>query len=178
MSPKPLISLIDMKGAFILEGTRETQSGTVAEVHLIGALLGYCVPAANVRPFQMSDAIDPKESGNDPITMLAQEAVTVYSLDPGRVQRAADLMRQPRAVQMAHHNENDEQITPSLKNIIVKGSKGWYLTRRDFCQCPDHKNGYTCKHRIAAWMLRESTVRPLAVARNRKPAEILAELTA
>ena len=171
---KTLYTVKGYKGAHILEDVRDTESGTIADVHLVGAVLPFSVPAADVVPFTHAEAM-PK---GYTVEALAQEAVTVYGLDPARVQRAADLFRQPKAVQLAHRDELDEQITPSLNVIIVKGSKGWYLTRRNFCQCADNTKGNTCKHRIAAWMYRESTVRPLAVARNRKPAEILAELTA
>jgi hypothetical protein len=114
----------------------------------------------------------------DPITLLAQEAATVYNLDPKRVQRAAELARNPFAIQNARRDENDKQITPSLRVQCVKGSKGWYVVRPNFCTCPDHQRGNTCKHRIAAWIHREAITRPIAQARHITPAEVFAELTA
>jgi hypothetical protein len=126
-----------------------------------------------MEPFTQAQAL----AAGDPITMLAQEAATVYGQDPKRVQRAADLVRTPGNVQNARRDEFDEPIKPSLKVLCVKGSKGWYVVRAGFCQCPDNAKGHTCKHRIAAWIHRESIVRPLAQARRVEPAQIFAELT-
>lgn len=169
-----LYSVNGYKGAHVVLATRDTETGSVSDVQLIGAPLPYSVPTAELKPFEHSEAM----SQGDQITLLAQEAVTVYSLDPKRVQRATQLARDPYAVQNARRDENGEQIAPSLKVQCVKGSKGWYVVRAGKCTCPDHAKNNTCKHRIAAWMRRESIARPLAAARHMSPAQIIAELVA
>lgn len=169
-----LYSVLNHRGAHLMLATRETEAGTVADMQLIGALESFTVPILDAVIFAQVEAM----SSGDQITLLAQEAVTVYGLEPGRVQRAAELARDPYAVQNARRNEHGEQIKPSLKVQCVKGSKGWYTVRPGSCTCPDHAKGNTCKHRIAAWMRRESITRPLAEARKMTPAEVLAELIA
>ena len=174
MSPTPLYSVKGYKGAHVVLSTRDTEAGIIADVQLVGAPLPFSAPAADLTPFSHADSM----SQGDPITLLAQEAATVYSLDPKRTQRAADLVRNPTNVQQARRNEIDEPIKPSLLMLIVKGSSGWYIVRPNFCQCPDNARGNTCKHRIAGWMHRESIIRPLAAARRVEKSQILAELTA
>ena len=179
----PLYSVKGYKGAHLLlnvreigiEGTPQGETNApaiIADVQLIGSPTSFSAVYTDLQPFQMSEAMKEGET----ITLLAQEAVMIYGLEAKRVQRAADLARNPYNVQQAKRDELGETIKPSLNKLIVKGSKGWYIVTRGWCQCPDNTRGNTCKHRIAAWMHRESIVRPLAQARRVAPAVILAEL--
>lgn len=146
---------------------------TVARVHLVGARLGFDVPYEDVTPYELTAPA----TFEDVIITLAQEAATIYNLDPKRVQRAADLARNKYNIQPAKRDENGETIpNPSYKKVCVKGSKGWYVVAQGSCTCDDHKRGNTCKHRIAAWMQREAIARPLAAARRVTVKEILAEV--
>ena len=173
----PLYSVKGYKGAHVLRGVRVTaEFGETADLQLIGASLPFSVPCSDVQTYTQAEAM----TEGDAVTLLAQEAVLFYGQDPARVQRAADLARKPYAVQNAQRDEAGEGIPrPSLSVMCVKGqSSGWYVVRPGSCTCPDHKNGNTCKHRIAAWMHRELIIRPLAKARRTTPAQILAELEA
>jgi len=146
---------------------------TVTRVHLVGAMLGFDVPNEDVTPYELTA---PAVFG-DLIVTLAQEAATIYNLDPKRVQKAADLARNKYNIQPAKRDENGETIPhPSYKKVCVKGSKGWYVVTQGSCTCEDNKRGNVCKHRIAAWMQRETIARPLAAARRVSVKEILAEV--
>lgn len=165
------------QGAFILHDVRDTaEFGRVADVQLIGAVLPFSVPEADISPFTMSAAI--KEPTGDMLKNLAQEAATVYNLEPGRVMKAAELARQVSAIQQARRDERNEQIKPSLKVLIVRGRAGWYVVRTGSCTCPDSRRGNVCKHRIAAWMYREAIVRPMVQVSKKTRAVVLAELGA
>lgn len=178
-----LYSVKGHTGAHILLDKRECQvtEGNIvamrmfADVQLVGALSPFSVPADEITPY----SIEPFQS-TDIINTLAHEAVTIYNLDPLRVQRASVLARDPYKVQPAKRDEHGETITnPSWKTIIVKATgDGWYVVKNSNCQCVDNKNGNTCKHRIAAWMRRESIARPLAQARKTTTQIILQELEA
>lgn len=184
---KQLVGIKGKKGAHFLDGIREveitTEPGTapavqkIADVQYIGAPLPYSVPAEDIHPFTMED----REETGHTVAHLAQEAVTVYGLDPARVQRAAEIVLSSRtAVQIAKRDENGNPITnPNYKKLAVVGSKGgWYVVTRGACTCKDHANGHTCKHRIAAWMKKESIARPLAAARRVAVKTIMQELEA
>ena len=171
-SPATLYTVKDLQGAHMLIDMRDTDSGTIAEVMLIGAINSFSVQMANLTPFQLSNAM----TEGDPITLLAQEAVTIYNAEPKRTQKAAQLARTPYAVQNARFDFLGNAIKPTLKNLIVKGAAGWYNVSLKACTCPDHTKGNTCKHRIAAWIHREAIIRPLAKARRTAPAVVLAEL--
>lgn len=178
MKPVTLYSIKGHTGAHLLEKLQEIHPDptndtpeTVARVCLVGAQEPFFVPVADLTPY----TLDNTYTGDDVTVQLAQTAATVYNLDPWRVQRAADLNRNPYNVQIARKDENGQKIAqPSYKKMIVKGSKGgWYITTRGTCTCKDHANGHTCKHRIAAWMRRESIARPLATAARVTVAEYI-----
>ena len=153
---------------------RETDSGTLAEMLLIGAILPYSAPMAEFTPYTLT-TLNPQQY--DSITLLAQEAATIYNQDPARVQKAAILARTKSAVQNARYDFLGNPIKPTLKNMIVKGAAGWYNVSPKSCTCPDHAKGNTCKHRIAAWMHKESIIRPLAQVTRKTTAQVFAELT-
>lgn len=169
----PLYTVKGVKGAHILLGMREVDTTpepgaepirqTIADVHLIGALLPYSVNVDDIALFTMEDRL---AETSDIYISLAQEAITAYGLDGKRTQRAAALARDKYAVQVAKRDEHGEPIpNPSHKKLCVKGSNnGWYVVTVGSCTCPDHKNGHVCKHRIAAWMMKQITARPLAAA--------------
>ena len=167
----PLYTVKGYKGAHYLRDLRE--SGEIATVHLVGADLPFDVDRRDVVPFTQADAIT---EGNIYL-MLAQEAAVLFGQDPARINRAVEIVRTSHAVQNANRDESGQEIQPSLNCLCVKGSSGWYVVRPGSCTCEDSKRGHTCKHRIAAWMHRESIIRPLAQARRVAPAVILAELT-
>ena len=139
---------------------------------MIGASLPFSVPLSDVHAFTQADAMPEGDS----ITMLAQEAVISFGADPARVNRAAELARNPYTVQQAAKDEQGETITKSLNVFAVKGSSGWYVVRPGACTCEDHKRGHVCKHRLAAWMYRENIVRSIAQVRKVEPSVVLAEL--
>lgn len=184
-TPKPvqLYSIKGHTGAHLLEKLQEihpytdpqriNDAETVARVLLVGAVDPFFVPVEDLAPFTLENKYD----GEDLTTTLAQEAITIYGQDPKRVQRAADLNRDSYAVQQARKDANGEKITaPNWKTAIVKGQAGWYVVTRGTCTCKDAEKGYTCKHRIAVWMRRESIARPLAAARRVSVAQIIAEV--
>lgn len=171
-NPVTLYTVAGYTGAHMLIDMREVESGTVAEVLLIGAINSFSTAYTNLTPFELSNAL----TEGDPITLLAQEAATIFNAEPMRVQKAANLCRDPYAVQNARFDFLGEPIKPTLKALIVKGSKGWYNVSLKACTCKDHTQGNICKHRIAAWMHREAIIRPLAKARRVAPAVVLAEL--
>lgn len=177
----PLYSITGQTGAYYLSRMQEAHHDPkddtptpYALVYLIGGTESTTVPAADLRPF----TLDNKYTGADTITALAQEAVILYGADPKRVQRGADIARNPHKVQQARRDYMDMPIKPTLKTIIVKSEsgKGWYIVTKGTCQCKDPAP--ICKHRIAAWIYREAITRPLAQARRTTPAAILAELEA
>lgn len=174
MKDKTIYTVKGYKGAHMLIDMRDTDSGTICEVMLIGALTSFSTQMTDLTPYQLADAL----TEGDPITLLAQEAATIFNAEPMRVQKAANLSRDPYAVQNARFDFLGNPIKPTLKNLIVKGSAGWYNVSLKACTCPDHSKGNTCKHRVAAWMHRELIVRPLAKARRVAPAVVLAELEA
>lgn len=175
----PLYTIKSHPGAHILHHVRDTESGTIADVQLVGAPLPFSVPVSDVADYQPATAAPYQAATPGDIIALAQEALTVYALDPGRIARAADLARDPYKVQQAKRDVFGGPIKPTLNNLIVKASKnGWYMVTRGSCTCKDHTRGNVCKHRIAAWMHRESIIRPLAQARRTTTARILAELNA
>lgn len=137
------------------------------------------IPAAQVTAYTPAAAYPVPQY---PTTIsLAQEAVTVYGLDPQRVQRAAEIIHRRFAIVNAQRDEHGITISrPSIKVLAVESDRrnGWYVVRAGSCTCKDNEQGNTCKHRIAAWMYRESITRPLAAARRTTTARILAELTA
>ena len=181
---KTLYTIKDLKGAHYVEEYRpiypnasDTPSHYVAVVRLVGAIEHFVVNPDDLTPFTLAD----RATFDDWVINLAQEAATLYNLDPQRVQRAAEIVRSSRtAVQMAKRDEFGEPIAqPSYKKMIVKGSKsGWYVVTRGSCTCKDHANGHTCKHRIAAWMKKESIARPIAAVRRTSVKTILEELGA
>jgi len=181
---KTLYTVKDLKGAHYDEEYRpiypdasDTPSHYVAVVRLVGAIEHFDANPDDLTPFTLAD----RATFDDWIINLAQEAATLYNLDPQRVQRAAEIVRSSRtAVQMAKRDEFGEPIAqPSYKKMIVKGSKsGWYVVTRGSCTCKDHANGHTCKHRIAAWMKKESIARPIAAVRRTSVKTILEELGA
>ena len=166
-----LYTVKDQQGAHMLIDMRETATGTICEVMLIGAISSFAAQMADLTPYQLSNAM----TEGDPITLLAQEAATIFNADPARVQKAANLARDPYAVQNARYDYLGNPIKPTLKALIVKGSAGWYNVSLKSCTCPDHAKGNICKHRIAAWMHREAIIKPLAKARNNRAA-VLAQL--
>ncbi len=110
---------------------------------------------------------------------LAKEALTRWpaQVDPARLVRAVDILQSNRwNVQLAHRDENDQPIKPSYAVLIVRGSHGWYVVREKSCTCPDSRAGHICKHRIAAWLYRESIIRPLAEAGLKTGAQLKKEL--
>jgi len=111
-----LYSVTGYEGAHVLLSVRATETGEIADVQFIGAPLPFSTPRENVRPYTQAAAV-PGASAT--IEALAQEAVTVYELEPLRVQRAAELFRGMMSVQMARRNFLGESITPSLKIIMV-----------------------------------------------------------
>ena len=146
---------------------------SVTRVHLVGADLGFDVPNEDVTPYELTA---PAIFG-DMIVALAQEAATIYNLDPKRIQKAAELARNKYNIQPAKRDANGEIIpNPSYKKVCVKGSKGWYVVTQGSCTCEDHRRGNTCKHRIAAWIQRETIARPLAAARKVSVKQIYAEV--
>ncbi len=136
---------------------------TIADVHLIGAPLPYCVPADTVHAYTPADAFPRHEFFN--VVDLAQEAVLTFGTDPERVMSAEDLVHS-KSVHLAQRNEAGFPITPSLDVFIVHGSRGWYVVRRGSCTCSDHTKGNLCKHRIAAWMYRELELRNLEATKR------------
>lgn len=172
MKDKTIYTVKGYKGAHMLIDMRDTDTDTICEVMLIGALNSFSTPMADLAPYQLADAL----TEGDPITLLAQEAATIFNADPARVQKAANLCRDPYAVQNARYDFLGEPIKPTLKALIVKGAHGWYNVSLKACTCKDHTQGNICKHRIAAWMHREAIIRPLAKARRVAPAVVLAEL--
>ena len=181
---KTLYTVKDLKGAHYVEEYRpiypnasDTPSHYVAVVRLVGAIEHFDANPDDLTPFTLAD----RATFDDWVINLAQEAATLYNLDPQRVQRAAEIVRSSRtAVQMAKRDEFGEPIAqPSYKKMIVKGSKsGWYVVTRGSCTCKDHANGHTCKHRIAVWMKKESIARPIAAVRRTSVKTILEELGA
>lgn len=174
MKDKTIYTVKGYKGAHILIDMRDTDSGTICEVMLIGALTSFSAPMTDLTPYQLADAL----TEGDPITLLAQEAATIFNAEPMRVQKAANLCRDPYAVQNARFDFMGEKIKPTLKNLIVKGAHGWYNVSLKACTCKDHTQGNICKHRIAAWMHREAIIRPLVIAARKDRAAILAQLEA
>lgn len=178
----PLYSIKGQTGAHVLSKIQEAHHDPTndtptpyARVFLLGASgEGQTVPAADLRPF----TLDNKYTGADTITALAQEAAILYGADPARIQRGADIARNPYRVQQARRDFMGEQIKPNLKTIIVQSDSGngWYIVTKGTCQCKDRAP--ICKHRIAAWIYREAITRPLAQARRTTPAVILAEMEA
>ena len=176
MNKTTLYSIKGYQGAHSIIDMRDTDSGTIATVQLIGSALPFSAALPDLTPYQTTNAL-PTDS--DIITLLAQEAAILYGADPERINKAAELARQPYAIQNARKDFLGEPIKPSLNTLIVKGHAGWYLVSKGSCTCPDStKRGQVCKHRIAAWMHREAIIRPLAKLRRRTPVQILAELTA
>lgn len=174
MKDKTIYTVREYKGAHMLIDMRDTDAGTICEVMLIGALNSFSAQMADLTPYQLADAL----TEGDPITLLAQEAATIFNAEPMRVQKAANLCRNPYAVQNARFDFLGEPIKPTLKALIVKGSHGWYNVSLKACTCKDHAQGNICKHRIAAWMHREAIIRPLAKATRKDRAAILAQLEA
>lgn len=114
---------------------------------------------------------------NEIIVNLSDEAITKYNLEAGRVQRAAELASRPTNIQPAKFDEHGTSITPSYKVLAVVGSNGqWYVVKHKFCTCEDNKRGNICKHRIAAWMRRQSIARVHAAVRGITTEEMLKEL--
>lgn len=177
----PLYSVKGQTGAHVLSKLQDAHHNptsdtptTYAQIYLIGSdNAGLTVPINDLAPFTLNN----KYNGDDLITALAQEAVILYSADPARVQRGADIARNPYKVQQARRDFADQPITPTLKTIIVQSEsgRGWYIVEKGTCQCKD--TAPICKHRIAAWIYRECITRPIAKARRTTPAAILAELT-
>lgn len=145
------------------------QMQMVADVQMIGAVLPYSVPAANLSEYTNTT---PPQCG-DTIATLAQEAAVIYKLDPKRVQKAAEIARNKYSVQPAKRDEYGNEIKPSYSVLCVKGSSGWYVVKKNFCTCEDHKRGHVCKHRIAAWMTKEMIARPQAAAARITTAEYI-----
>lgn len=180
----PLYTIKDHTGAYYLiklhdrhpnPDTDETE--TRALVQLVGADENATnIPAADLAPYTMDNTY----TGADLITILAQESVTIYGAEAKRVHRAAQLARNPYMIQPARRDENGEPVArASYKILAVKSSRdGWYVVHHGKCTCKDHQKGNVCKHRIAAWMRRESIARPLAAARRVETAIIMAELEA
>lgn len=173
----PLYSVTGTKGAHIAQEIRVTGTGpqphpSVVDVQLIGASLPFSAPLADVHAYTQADAM----TEGDPITILAQEAVILFGADPARVNRAAELARNPYSVQQAAKDEQGMSIKKSLNVFAVKGSSGWYVVRPGACTCEDHKRGHVCKHRLAAWMYRENIIRSIAQVRKVAPSVVLAEL--
>ncbi len=187
MSTTPLYSVNGRKGAHMIVMLRTCHVSwrpgdpllyhDVADVRLVGEQCYFSALVKDVKPYSPADAITEEEA--DTITMLSQEAVLVYRLDAEMVDEAMQLARMVRGVQLASFDENGQFIkTPSLKVMIVKGLKGWHVVRPGFCTCEESQAGAICKHRVAAWMYREATIRPLAKARHCTPSLILAQLGA
>ncbi len=161
-----LYSVAGHTGAHMLIDVRAAESGEIADVQLIGALLPFSVPIADLTPFTPADRFPSQKYAT--LASLAQEAVTVYGLDPARVQRAVMLLQNRTNVQQARYDELGEAITPSLDKLIVKAESkpGWYVVTRGVCNCKDHSQGNVCKHRIAAWIFREVISRNQVAARR------------
>lgn len=60
----------------------------------------------------------------------------------------------------------DRAVLPSLSGAVSPlGADAWtvrssdgqgrYVVTSTYCECPDHANGYRCKHRLAAQIARE-----------------------
>ena len=87
---KELYTVKDHPGAHVFIEMRETEAGTMAEMRLIGAILPYSARPEDITIFDPAeDAIN----SQDKIVMLAQKAAVTFSLDPARINRAADLAR-------------------------------------------------------------------------------------
>jgi hypothetical protein len=171
--PLPLYAVKDHPGAHILRGMRETvpvPSGPtvdIADVLLVGAQLPFSVPRQDVTAYKPENAFP----CDDSIAALAQEAVTVYGADPERTIKAALMLyadNNKYTVALAQYDEDGVKITPSHTCYRVQSSnrKGWYIVRPGKCTCKDSQMMNVCKHRIAAWMQRERTLRPYATARR------------
>jgi len=178
-----LYTLPNHPGAHIINSMRDVSDTdpaatyTVADVQLIGAPLAFTAPLSDLRIFTPAASL-PNDDSQDIITRLAQEAITVYGLDLQRIIKAAELARGRNNILPARRDYMDQPIkNASLKLLCVRGSKGWYLVTRGSCTCPDNR-GHVCKHRIAAWIYRETIARPLAKARRTTTAKILQELEA
>jgi hypothetical protein len=178
------------QGAHLARALRDLDGVVTVEVLLIGSTeshqIGYDIVShwervlsADVQPYTPAAAYQP--TGPADLVTLAQEAVTIYALDPARVQRAAQIAHRRYTIINAYKDEHGITIPrPSLNVLAVESDtrRGWYVVRPGSCTCKDNENGHTCKHRIAAWMHRESIIRPLATARRVSKTQILAELTA
>lgn len=190
MSAK-LYAIKDRTGAHLARNLTEGENPT-AEILLLGEPEAHTIGVqkithwervymASVEYYQPQNKFENPIAPYPTIASLAQEAATIYNLDPMRVQRAAEIVNKSRYnVQNAQRDENGVTIdSPSLKTLIVKSEsgRGWYVVTQGACTCEDHKRGNTCKHRIAAWMHREMITRAHAVARHTTPAVIFAELT-
>jgi hypothetical protein len=138
----------------------------IARVHLIGAIDPFEIELTDLRPF--NPATDQYRDGSL-YTTLAQEAAVIYGLDPARIHRAIEIINTTGAIMPAKYDEQGNAIPkPSYALMYVRATngRGFYLVTKGTCTCPDHKNGHTCKHRIAAWMMREAQDNP-----SRKPAQ-------
>ena len=101
---------------------------------------------------------------------LKREAVNALHQDPAMVEAALDILDTSANVQNANADENGQRINPSLAVLIVRGEHGWVVVRPGSCTCGSKT---ICAHRIAAWIHRESVIRPLAQAANKNRASIL-----
>ena len=167
-------------GACILVDVRDCQlvtgeTVTIADVQKIGAELPFSVRIEELELFTLEKAFPRHEAT---IFALAQEAVTIYNLDPFRVQKAAQLAHEVNGILPSKFDEMGGRLNPSFKVLCVRTAKGWYIVRRGSCTCKDHEQWHICKHRIAAWIYREVIARPHAIARRKTTAEILQEMEA
>jgi len=140
-----LYAVKDHPGAHLFLEMRETQSGTWAKMHQIGAMLPFDARPEDCTPYDPAE--DTNHADTDPIFNLAQRAAVQYHLDPSRIIRACNILRAENP-SMVKEREGYLEITSSNMRQTYRVTKG-------LCECHDHMKGNICKHRIAAWMFRE-----------------------
>jgi hypothetical protein len=149
-----LYAVKDHPGAHLFIEMRDTDSGTWARMHLIGAPLPFDARPEDCTPYNPAED-SPQEDNTaveiwhkiDSIVLLAQRAAIQYRLDPPRIIRACNILRAENPG-MVKECEGYLQITSSNMRQTYRVTKG-------LCECHDHSKGNICKHRIAAWMYRE-----------------------
>jgi SWIM zinc finger len=104
------------------------------------------------------------------IEQLKREALEIFKLDQGRVDRAVEIATKPTMIYNAKCPKGEFDVRAS--------SGGWYHvdTNNKSCTCPDSQRGNICKHRIAVWFYVELRARPIAQLRKVKTESIVVEL--
>jgi hypothetical protein len=140
----PLCKTTTSNAAHYLTDSRETATGIICDVQLIGAVLPYSVPLAEVSEYTPA----PIAANLDPITRAAQTAVIKFKTDPKRTQKASAIVR-------AGNNIFARANHAVIKSEAFESNKNTYEVSKGLCTCEDHKrtHGLTvCKHRIALYI--------------------------